>query len=167
MSVWNSLDRVVPHPNPWPTPTDTDDLGDLHNALIANYIAQGYSIGDININDAINVAIQLRPDMEPQLRAITQEQYETVLSQVTSIPLNSSQDLLKYITTIIPVTPEDEGTMAEAFGCLDDTTPPILWKEYLDSLIHKTLSFRLTTEQLTNLVGILQILRSSGMFWIS
>jgi len=165
MSVWNSLDIVAPPSNPTPVPTYTNDLGVLHNALVSNYIAQGFSLQQISLPNAINVACQVRPDLAATLQATTQDQYDTVVKTLANVDLSTTQGRIAYISSVINFTPQDLATLTNAFNTLDAITCPILWVEYITMLIALIFGFNLVQTDMNNLVGSLQILRASGAYW--
>lgn len=165
-AYWGALPLVIKNPtNPTPIPTYTTDLGELHNAFVSNYLVQGFSDSPVDIPKAINVAIQVRPDLAPQFLTITQAQYDQVMAVVDQYDFSSSQGLLSYITSVIQFTPQDLNTLTFALGKLDNLNSPILWVESVNSLITQVLNFTLDETNMNNLIGSLQILRSSGAYW--
>src|SRR5690606_20306419 len=80
-----------------PIPTTSDDQGVLHNALCSNYMAQGFP--DVNYNDVINVAVQVRPDLEPQIRATPEPEFNSQVQAALTRDLSTTQLQMDFLNS--------------------------------------------------------------------
>jgi len=167
-------DVVGPTPLPTPIPSTSLDQGDLHNALVSNYIAQGF--GQMSYANVINVACQVRPDLAHRIQSISQDQFNSAVTTALNTDVSTVQAQVAFLNSVFNFAYNDLASVTNTFNSLANIASsqpsapgflplPLVWEVTVDNLINQVPGFNLSLANQSGLIASLQILKSSYVLW--
>lgn len=115
--------------------------------------------------DVVNVACEVKPELEKELRGISEDTYNSYVLKALCANLTTPEDQLEFTRRIISLDENDANTVIDIYRQLHETEEPNEWFERVSSLINMIADFKLSEEDKYNYSKSLEILRASFGLW--